>query len=62
MGGAKQDEAPISHATASPRCHKENTWREHHCRVHLAVAVKATARQLDKPCDSSAIPQKNTKK
>ena len=39
MGGAKQDEAPIGHAAASPCCHKENAWREHHCRVHLAVAV-----------------------
>ena len=53
MGGAKQDEAPVSHATASPCCHKENTWRKHH---HLAVVVKATARQLNKPCDSLAIP------
>ena len=24
-------------------------------RVHLAVVVKATARQLDEPCDSLAI-------
>ena len=61
MGGAKQDEAPISHATASPRCHKENTWRKHHHQVHLAVVVKATARQLNKPCDSLAIPPKNEK-
>ena len=56
MGGTKQDEAPVGHTTASPCCHKENAWRKHHCRVHLAVAVKATARQLDKPCDSLAIP------
>ena len=56
MGGAKQDEAPISHATAYPNCHKENTWRKHHRRVHLAVVAKATARQLDEPCDSLAVP------
>ena len=61
VGGAKQDEAPVSHVAASPCCHKENTWREHHHQVHLAVAVKATARQLDKPCDSLAIPPKNEK-
>ena len=58
MGGAKQDEAPVSQTTVSPRHHKENAWREHHCRVHLAVAVKATARQIDEPCDSLAIPPK----
>ena len=62
MGGAKQDKAPISHATASPRCHNENTWRKHHHQVHLAVVVKATARQLNKPCDSLAIPKKNEKR
>ena len=56
MGGAKQDEAPVSHTTASPHCHKENAWRNHHHQVHLAVVVKATARQLDEPCDSLAIP------
>ena len=56
MSGAKQDEAPVSHATTSPCCRKENAWRYHHCRVHLAVAVKVTARQLDGPCDSLAIP------
>ena len=56
MGGAKQDKAPVGHATASPHCHKENAWRDHHRQVHLAVAVKATARQLDGPCDSLAIP------
>ena len=56
MGGAQQDKAPISHAAASPHCHKENAWREHHRQVRLAVAVKATARQLDEPCDSLAIP------
>ena len=61
MGGAKQDEAPIGHVAASPRCRKENAWRDHHCQVHLAVAVKATARQLDGPCDSLAIPPKNEK-
>ena len=52
MGGAKQDEAPIGHTAASPHCCKENAWRDHHRRVHLVVAVKATARQLDGPCDS----------
>ena len=61
MGGAKQDEAPVSHAATSPCCHKENAWRDHHRRVRLAVAVKATARQLDRPCDSLAIPPKNEK-
>ena len=49
LGGAKQDKAPVGHAAASPHCHKENAWREHHRRVHLAVA-------LDGPCDSLAIP------
>ena len=61
MGGTKQDEAPIGHAAASPHCCKENAWRDHHRRVHLAVAVKATARQVDGPCDSLAIPQKMKK-
>ena len=61
MDGAKQDKAPVGHATTSPHCHKENAWRDHHHRVHLAVAVKATARQLDRPCDSLATPQKNEK-
>ena len=61
MGGAKQEEAPTGHVVASPCCHKDNTWMEHHCRVHLAVAVKATARQLDRPCDSLAIPPQNEK-
>ena len=61
MGGAKRDEAPVSHAATSPRCHKENASMKHHRRVHLAVVVKATARQLDEPCDSLAIPQKNEK-
>ena len=42
VGGAKQDKAPIGHVTTSPHCRKENTWMEHHHRVHLAVAVKAT--------------------
>ena len=44
MGGAKQDEAHVSHTTASPCCRKENAWRDHHHRVYLAVTVKATAR------------------
>ena len=61
MGGAKQDKAPVGHTAASPCCHKENAWRDHHCQVHLAVAVRATARQLDGPCDSLAIPPKNEK-
>ena len=61
MGGTKQDKAPIGHAAAYPHCHKKNTWRKHHCRVHLAVVVKATARQLDEPCDSLAVPPKNEK-
>ena len=61
MGGAKHDEAPVGHTTTSP-CHcKENTWRYHHRQVHLAVAVKATARQLNRPCDSLAIPPKHEK-
>ena len=59
MGGAKQDEEPVGHAAASPHCHKEIAWRDHHRQVHLAVAVTATARQLDGPCDCLAIPQKN---
>ena len=59
VGGAKQDKAPVGHATASPRCHKENVSRDHHRQVLLAVALKATARQLDGPCDSLAIPPKN---
>ena len=58
LGGAKKDEAPISLAAASPCCHKENAWRKHHCQVHLAMVVKATARQLYEPCDSFAIPPK----
>ena len=61
VGGAKQDKAPVGHVTASPHWHKENTWRKHHRRVHLAVFVKATARQLDEPCDSLAIPPKMEK-
>ena len=47
MGGTKQDEAPLSHTTTAPRRHKVNAWRDHGCQVHLAVAVTATARQLD---------------
>ena len=62
VGGAKQDEAPISHAAASPHGHKENALRGHGHQVHLAVAVTATARQLDKPCDSLAIPPKTEEK
>ena len=59
MGGAKQDEAPVGHTAASPHCHKQIVWRDHHRRVHLAVAVTATARQLNRPCDCLAIPPKN---
>ena len=44
MGGAKQDEEPVSHAAASPHCCNKIVWRDHHHRVHLAVAVTATAR------------------
>ena len=56
VGGAKQDKAPVGHIAASPCCHKKNAWMEHHCRNHLVVALKATARQLNGPCDSLAIP------
>ena len=59
MGVAKQDKEPVDHATASPHCRKEIVWRDHHHQVHLAVAVTATARQLDGPCDCLAIPPKN---
>ena len=59
VGGTKQDKAPVGHATTSPHCHKENAWRDNRRQVHLAVAVKATARQLNEPCDSLAIPPKN---
>ena len=58
-GGAKQDKAPIGHTAAAPCHHKVNVWRDHGRRVHLAVAVTATARQLDGPCESLAIPPKN---
>ena len=61
MGGAKQDKAFVVHATTSPHYHKENMSRDHHRRVHLAVAVKAAARQLDEPCNSLAIPPKMEK-
>ena len=44
MGGTKQDKEPVSHAAASPHCHNEIVWRDHHRQVHLAVAVTATAR------------------
>ena len=47
VGGAKWDEEPVGHAAAFPHRRKEITWRDHHRRVHLAVAVTATARQLD---------------
>ena len=43
VGSAKRDEEPVSHATASPHRRKEIAWRDHHRRVHLAVAV--TTRQ-----------------
>ena len=62
VGGAKQDEAPIGHAATTTCCHKVNALRGHGCRVHLAVAVTATTRQLDEPCDSLAIPPKNEEK
>ena len=61
MGGAKQDKAPVGHAAAYLHCHMENTWRKHHRQVHLAVVVKATARQLDEPCGSLAVPKKKKK-
>ena len=51
VGGAKRDEEPVGHAAASPHRRKEITWRDHHHQVHLAVAVTATARQLDGPCE-----------
>ena len=59
---AKQDAVPVGHAAASPHLCKEIVWRDHHRRVHLAVAVKATARQLDGPCECLAIPQKMKEK
>ena len=59
MGDTKQDEVPIGHTATSPHCRKEITWRDHHRQVHLAVAVKATARQLYRPCECLAIPPKN---
>ena len=62
MGDAEQDEVPVGHAAASPHCRKEIVWRDHYRRVHLAVAVKATARQLDGPCECLAIPPKNERK
>ena len=61
MGGVRQDEEPLCHAAASPHCREEIVWRDHHHRVHLAVAVAATARQLDRPCECLAIPQKMKK-
>ena len=62
VGGAKRDVEPVGHAAASPHCRKEIAWRDHHRRVHLAVAVTATVRQLDGPCECLAIPQKNEEK
>ena len=62
MGGAKRDVEPVGHAAASPHQRREIAWRDHHCRVHLAVAVTATARQLDGPCECLAIPPKNEEK
>ena len=56
MGGTKQDEAPIGHTDASPHCHKENAWRKTTIEFILLLL-----RQLDKPCDSLAIPPKNEK-
>ena len=44
VGGAKQAEEPVGQATTSPHCRNEIAWRDHHRRVHLAVAVTATAR------------------
>ena len=61
-GGAKQDKAPFGHAAAAPRRYKVNVWRDHGCQVHLAVAVTATARQLNEPCESLAVPPKNEEK
>ena len=61
-GGAKQDEAPVGHTAAAPRRYKVNVWRDHGRRVHLALAVTATARQLDEPFESLAVPQKNEEK
>ena len=61
-GGAKQDEAPVGHTTAAPCRYKVNVWGDHGRRVHLAVAVTATARQLDEPCESLAVPPKNEEK
>ena len=51
VGGTKQDEEPVGHAAASPHRRKEIAWRDHHRQVHLAVAVTATARQLEGPCE-----------
>ena len=51
MGGAKRDKEPVGHATTSPHRRKEIAWKNHHRRVHLAAAVTATARQLDRPCE-----------
>ena len=51
VGGAKWDKEPVGPAAASPRRRKEIAWKDHHRRGHLAVAVTATARQLDGPCE-----------
>ena len=61
-GGTKQDEAPVSHTAAAPCHYKVNVLRDHGHQVHLAVAVTATARQLDEPCESLAVPPKNEEK
>ena len=37
VGDAKQDKVPIGHAAASPHCHKEIAWRDHHHQVHLVL-------------------------
>ena len=49
MGGTKRDVEPVGHAAASPHRRREIARGGHHSRVHLVVAVTATARQLDGP-------------
>ena len=51
MGRAKRDVEPVGQAAASPHRRKEIVWGDYHRRVHLAVALTATARQLDGPCE-----------
>ena len=51
VGGTKRDVEPVGHAATSPHRRKEILWGGHHRRVHLAVAVTATARQLNGPCE-----------